>query len=243
MRHLIHKYRTRFHDERLKHANFNEQEQSVPTGERVAVIFPARISGSRHNDEEEFLRGSRFRVLSTSEFSLWPGWWATITVIYLMSTATYQPREKEERVAMAIGLSTIERVKSKARIVFERTRPGESVSKNNGVFNPYPYARSFRSSFPLFSPRILVRTLRSWWKRDLVWFCCSYLLYRPCFSSLKGALWKSAGVVSSIFRCFVNNEFLLLFLPCFLFFSPFYRFIYASIMTRLHFRRRDSNIK
>lgn len=132
-----------------------------------------------------------------------------------MSTATYQPREKEERVAMAIGLSTIERVKSKARIVFERARPRESVSKNNGVFNPYLYARSFRSSFPLFSFRILVRTLRPWWKRDLVWFCCSYLLYRLCFSSLKGALWKSAGVVSSIFRCFVNNEFLLLFPPVF----------------------------
>lgn len=145
-----------------------------------------------------------------------------------MSTATYQPREKEERVAMAIGLSTIERVKSKARIVFERTRPRESVSKNNGVFNPYPYARSFRSSFPLFSSRILARTLRSWWKRDLVWFCCSYLLYRLCFSSLKGALWKSAGVVSSIFRCFVNNEFLLLFPLCFLFFFflPFYLCFY-----------------
>lgn len=74
----------------------------------------------------------------------------------------------------------------------------ESVSKNNGVFNPYPCPRP---SFILssFSSCITEISSAPWGLDENVTQYdspCSYLSYRPCFSSLKDTLRESPAVVS-----------------------------------------------
>lgn len=69
----------------------------------------------------------------------------------------------------------------------------ESVSKNNGVFNPYPCPRP---SFILssFSSCITEISSAPWGLDENVTQYdspCSYLSYRPCFSSLKDTLRES----------------------------------------------------
>lgn len=135
---------------------------------------------------------------------------------------------RRERKTMAVQRAAIEMVRGKARIVFERRRR-ESVSKNNGVFNPYPCPRPFfiLSSFSSCITEISVRALRSWWKRDPVWFSCAATCRTDCASHPRKIL---PGNPPPLFRQRRNFS---------LFLFLFYHFIYPLKSISVLKKNRD----